>query len=109
MCVQWCNPTNRLDANLVQIAEANLNNQDHLRGRGRGRRAQSHRAQRQAVGRHLQRSFNFEASEQLNAFLEPFSATLTKMRPKNHDLFLCIILKLRADKIMKDSTPLNPH
>ena len=50
--------------------------------------------------------FNFETSEQLNAWLEPFSATMTKMRPENHDVLLCILLKEKADQVIAQSIPL---
>ena len=103
LCVKYCNPTDRRDPNLVRLVPPTipkLQNAD-----GHGHRAVGRRAAR-ADGETFQRMFNFEASEQLNAWLEPFSATMTKMRPENHDVFLCILLKEKADQVMTDSSPL---
>ncbi|EJD40374.1 hypothetical protein AURDEDRAFT_70246 [Auricularia subglabra TFB-10046 SS5] len=71
-CVELCNPTDRRDPNLVHLGAALPPPQTYKRW------------------------FNFEAAEQLNAWLEPFSATMTKMKPQNHAVFLCIILRERA-------------
>jgi hypothetical protein len=104
LCIKYCNPTDRRDPNLVHfmppaVPAAPQNAEGH------GRRAVGRRAARAETGNY-RRVFNFEASEQLNAWLEPFSATMTKMRPENHDVFLCIILKERADQIIAGSVPL---
>jgi antibiotic biosynthesis monooxygenase (ABM) superfamily enzyme len=71
---------------------------------GHGSRVAGHRAG-QAHGENYQHMFNFEASEHLNAWLEPSSAIMTKMKPENHNIFLCIILKQKADEVMASSKP----
>ncbi|KZP05861.1 hypothetical protein FIBSPDRAFT_765317 [Athelia psychrophila] len=80
LCVEHCNPNDEHDLNLARRAA-------------------------QSADR-LQRSFNTEAAEHLNAFLLPFSATLKRMKPENHDIFLCIVLKERADGIIRDCKPI---
>ena len=57
----------------------------------------------QAQGKSYRCLFNFEASKYLNAWLEPFSAVM--MKSENHDKFLCIILKQKADQVMVSSQP----
>ncbi|KZP21408.1 hypothetical protein FIBSPDRAFT_740505 [Athelia psychrophila] len=81
LCITWCNPSDRRDPNLIEISTAPNKNT-------------------------FARSFNFKASEHLNAWLEPFSATFTKMRPDNHDLFMCIILQVRAEELKHSATSL---
>jgi hypothetical protein len=104
LCVKYCNPTDRRDPNLVQLMPQAIPPEPQ-NADGHGRRAVGRRATR-ANGENFQRMFNFEASEQLNAWLEPFSATMTKMRPENHDVFLCILLKEKADQVIAQSIPL---
>ena len=103
LCVKYCNPTDRHDPNLVcLLPEQGPREPQNAEGHGRcavGRRT----AQKNAEN--YQRLFNFEASEHLNAWAEPFSAVMTKMRPDNHDIFLCIILKQKADQVMASSKP----
>ena len=100
LCVTWCNPNDRHDPNLVEVLPPE--NRAPGRARARSSRARGH-ARREAMNDNtFQRSFNFEASEQLNAWLEPFSATCTKMKPDNHDLFLCIVLQIRAEQLQDD-------
>lgn len=103
LCVTWCNPNDEHDPNLVQ-APTQYPATRRANAEGHGHRAQARRAARTAD--RLQRSFNTEAAEHLNAFLLPFSATLKKMKPDNHDIFLCIVLKERADNLIKNCTPL---
>ena len=102
LCVRWCNPNDEFDPNLVQAPAVEHHNIGRRRGNaeGHGHRAQARRAAQ--TNDRLQRSFNTEAAEHLNAFLLPFSATLKRMKPENHDIFLCIVLKERADIIMRD-------
>jgi hypothetical protein len=104
LCVNFCNPTDRRDPNLVQLLQEG-NPREPQRADGHGRRAIGRRAA-DANAETFRRLFNFEASEHLNAWLEPFSATMTKMRPENHDIFLCIILRERANQVKSSSTPL---
>jgi hypothetical protein len=104
LCVNFCNPTDRRDPNLVQLLQEG-NHREPQNADGHGRRAIGRRAADVNTER-FRRLFNFEASEHLNAWLEPFSATMTKMRPENHDIFLCIILRERANQVKSNSTPL---
>ena len=104
LCVKYCNPTDRHDPNLVRL----LPQQDPpgvQNAEGYSRRALGRRMARGHANENYQRLFNFEASEHLNAWAEPFSAVMTKMRPENHDIFLCIILKQKADQMMSSSLP----
>lgn len=102
LCITWCNPTDRQDPNLIQLPAPR--NQVPGRATAQNQRGRAH-ARRHARDEEVyQRAFNFEAAEHLNAWLEPFSATMTKLRPDNHDLFLSIILQLRANKLIASNT-----
>jgi hypothetical protein len=105
LCITWCNPSDRHDPNLVQCPT--VDERVPYRADARNARSRAQAPREAARGDNLQWSFNFEASEQLNAWIEPFSATMTKMRPEKHDLFLCIILQIRADDLHKSYMPLN--
>lgn len=103
LCVKWCNPNDEHDPNLVQAMPARADT-SHPNALGHSRRARGRRAA--TTAERLQRSFNFEASEQLNAYLEPFSSAMRKMKPDSHDVFLCIVLKERAEDMMRSQVQL---
>lgn len=107
ICIDYCNPNDRRDPNLIQLSAApdDTNIPGRARAQGHRSRAQARRGDNNADT--FARSFNFEASEHLNAWLEPFSATFTKMKPDNHDLFLCIILQVRAEELKRNCTLLD--
>lgn len=104
VCITLCNPNDRTDPNLIEAAPSNPRAPYRADARSSTSRAQARRAI--AAQDPFKRSFNFEAAEHLNAWLEPFSATVTKMKPQNFDLFLCILLQLRAESLNRDSRPL---
>ncbi|KDQ58079.1 hypothetical protein JAAARDRAFT_129478, partial [Jaapia argillacea MUCL 33604] len=107
LCTTWCNPNDQHDPNLIQLTPdtAPTHRANANAARGQGRRAQGR--QTAVDGTRLQRAFNFEAAEHLNADLGKYSASMTKMKPENQDLFLCILLKEQADRIMASSVPVD--
>jgi hypothetical protein len=106
LCITWCNPSDRHDPNLVHVAP--LPNPAVIgRAHARGQRSRAAARRNTRNNETFQRSFNFEAAEHLNAWLGPFSATFTKMRPNNHDLFMCIILQVRAEQLELECIPLD--
>lgn len=104
ICVRLCNPNDRLNPNLVEIAPSSSKTAYRSDARGAHSRATAGRTAN--IQGPYKRLFNMEAAEHLNAYLEPFAPTMTKMKPLNHDLFLCIVLQRRANRLRRLSTPL---
>ncbi|KZT20056.1 hypothetical protein NEOLEDRAFT_1076509 [Neolentinus lepideus HHB14362 ss-1] len=92
LCMTWCNLNDKTDLNLVWVAPAVQ--PPHLPNASLARQADRNAVQ-------LQHAFNFEAAEHLNAYLKGFSAVMMKMRLANHDLFLSIILRERAQALIE--------
>ncbi|KIJ42404.1 hypothetical protein M422DRAFT_171092 [Sphaerobolus stellatus SS14] len=98
LCVRHCNPRNLHDPNLVRVCPT-IEELDMLiphNAQGTGARAVSRHICGRMCGRELSSSKNFEISEQFNADIAPYKATLSKMRPDNHDFLINVILSVHA-------------